>query len=103
MNHALLAAGIVFCVLGVVLFIALRTDALPESLRRSALRTLTPITHAVIALALIGVGYHFLAYAMNWTHLRAPLGIAIGVATAAVILSIINDVLEKRGDESSSN
>ena len=60
------------------------------------------MSHAVIALALIGVGYPFLAYALNWTHFRAPLGIAVGVAAAAVTLSILTDVLEKRGDKSSN-
>ncbi len=103
MNITLIALGIIFCALGIALFIVFRTDALPASLRHSALKNLTPITHAVMALALIGVGYHFLAYAMNWHHFRAPLPIAIGVATAAVVLSIINDILEKRGDKSSSD
>jgi len=98
-NPALLAAGIILCVLGIALFFALRTDTLPQSLRRSALRSLSPISHAVIALSLIGLGYHFLAYAMNWTHFRAPLGIAIAVAIAAVTLSILTDMLEKRGEE----
>lgn len=102
MNTALIALGIIFATLGVALFITFRTDVLPESLRRSALKHLSPITHAVLALALIGVGYHFLAYAFNWTHLRAPLPVAIGVATVAVVLSILNDIIEKRGDKSAS-
>ena len=101
MNPALLAVGIILAVLGIALFITFRTDSLPQSIRNSALKNLSPITHAVLSLALIGVGYHFLAYAMNWHQFRAPLGIAIGVATAAVVLSIINDILEKRGSKSS--
>lgn len=102
MNLALLALGSILAILGIALFITFRTDSLPQSLRNSALKHLSPITHAVIALSLIGVGYHFIAYAMNWTHFRAPLGIAIGVAVLGVALSVFTDMLEKRGDRPSS-
>lgn len=57
----------------------------------------SPVTRTVLAAALIVVGYHLVVYAMGWAQLRAPLMIVLIAAPIVVLLSMVNDVIERRG------
>jgi len=57
----------------------------------------SPVTWAVLALALLAVGYHLIAHALGRTHMAAPLPWVLGVAAGAAALSLLTDWLEARG------
>lgn len=60
---------------------------------------LSVITLAVAGLSLIGVGYHVLAYALDWTSFRAPMNAVITVAGFATVLSAAADAFDQVPDE----
>lgn len=99
-------AGIVggaMALAGVALLWLTRARPGSRPLNRLGLGPLSVVTHAVVALALIGVGYHIIGHALA---LRAPLGplrLAVAIAAVACVCSAWIDRLERRGDARSDN
>ena len=71
-----------------------------ERIRLAGVGPLSRVSHTVIALACVGLGYHIAAHAFQWP-LRAPMGTAVAVAAVAVLGSIAIDALEARADRRS--
>jgi len=91
------AIGVVLVALGAALLLRMRFAASAGPVRLAVVGRVSEVTQVVMALALIGVGYHALAYANHWTAFRAPMPIVIGVALVAIVGSLLVDTLENRG------
>ena len=92
------ALSVVFAAVGMGLFLWIRLKPDKRPLRLAGVGRLSLTTHVVLALSCIGVAYHLAAHALGWTGLRAPLWIAIVVAIAASLGSILIDAMQERAD-----
>lgn len=55
---------------------------------------LTPLSHALIGLALAGAGYHLAVHALGLPQYRAPLRIALVVAGIFIVCTILADGID---------
>lgn len=55
---------------------------------------LTPVSHALIGLALAGAGYHLAVHALGLPQFRAPLRIALVVAGIFIVCTILADGMD---------
>lgn len=54
------------------------------------------VSACVFGLALLGLAYHVVAHTISGVRLRAPMGIATGVAVAAMLTTLLVDAVENR-------
>jgi hypothetical protein len=52
---------------------------------------LTPVSHALIGIALAGAGYHLVVHALGLPQFRGPLRIALVVAGIFIVCTILAD------------
>ena len=62
---------------------------------------LTPVSHALIGMALAGAGYHLAVHALGLPQFRAPLRIALVVAGIFIVCTILADGMDLAGRDAS--
>ncbi len=68
-------------------------------IRVPSIGPLTPLSHALIGMALAGAGYHLVVHALGLPQFRAPLRIALVVAGIFIVCTIFADGMDLVGDE----
>lgn len=66
----------------------------PAALRLAGVGEVSPVSLQVMGLCCVGVAYHLVVHAFNVPLLRAPWPVALGVASAATLLSLLTDAIE---------
>lgn len=86
---ALLALGGVVC-------LALGRRERGPRVRLAGVGPVSRVSACVFGLALLGLAYHVVAHTFSGIHLKAPIGVATGVAVAAMLVTLLVDALENR-------
>lgn len=63
-------------------------------LRVPTVGPLTPVSHALIGLALAGAGYHLAVHALGLPQFRGPLRLALVIAGVVIVCTIFADGLD---------
>ena len=67
-------------------------------LRVPTVGPLTPVSHALIGLALAGAGYHLAVHALGLPQFRGPLRLALVIAGVVIVCTIFADGLDGQHD-----
>jgi len=68
-------------------------------LRVPTVGPLTPVSHALIGLALAGAGYHLAVHALGLPQFRGPLRLALVIAGVVIVCTIFADGLDAGSGE----
>ena len=72
----------------------LRAGDEAPSLRLAGVGEVSPVSLQIMGLCCVGVAYHLIVHAFHVPLLRAPWPVAMGVAFAATLLSLLTDAIE---------
>ncbi|MEM8834954.1 MAG: hypothetical protein AAGD00_03945 [Planctomycetota bacterium] len=92
------ALGAALCVAGIATLGMARLGKADDGFRLGPI-DVSVITVVVAGLSLLGIGYHVLAYALDWSAFRAPMNAVITVAGFATLLSAAADAFDQVPDE----
>lgn len=99
LNMMPIAASVALAILGVWLMVVSRRATRPTWLALPGVGELSPVTLTVTGLASLLLAYHLFMYAARFDQFRAPLWIVLVVSLLAGGLSLLNDALERLGDQ----
>ena len=68
-------------------------------IRVPSIGPLTPLSHALIGMALAGAGYHLAVHALGLPQFRAPLRLALVVAGIFIVCTILADSMDLGGEQ----
>lgn len=68
-------------------------------IRVPSIGPLTPLSHALIGMALAGAGYHLAVHALGLPQFRAPLRLALVVSGIFIVCTIFADGMDLAGEE----
>ena len=89
--------GAILIIFGLALLFRSRARPHKAMIRVPSIGPLTPLSHALIGMALAGAGYHLAVHALGLPQFRAPLRLALVVAGIFIVCTILADSMDLGG------